>query len=468
MVSSITDNSVTLNWRNGHSEVELQETGWQISYSTNPDFTPGSEGTIIDINTNPYTLSGLTEGATYYAYIRSIYSGTPSLRWSNIVAFTPKASIVANDDDYSNANVPLHNNTRYSGGVKSQMVIPSGVFTDLSGRSIGSIIFYATTNSIDWTGATFNVYIDEPETYTTYSSSAYKDYGTQCCTAKPFTVSNGELEIELDTPFSYAGGSLTITIEQVSDKKTSSNVSSTWYGVSENTNYTSIYSYKSSESGSYSDNRVKFSPKIQLIALPSSTISATIGTNGYTTFASPRPLDLTDENIPTGLTAYKAAVDGTTVRFTKINQTVEANTGVLLEGTASQTYNIPVADSGTAVDGNEFLVNTTGGTFTADDGYTYYGMIKATESTAPLVFGTFAPGTVAIPTNKAYLKVANAGEARQLSCVFEEGTTTSISEEFRVKSEEFASARFYNLQGQRVSKPAKGLYIVGGKKVSVK
>jgi hypothetical protein len=50
-----------------------------------------------------------------------------------------------------------------------------------------------------------------------------------------------------------------------------------------------------------------------------------------------------------------------------------------------------------------------------------------------------------------------------------DGETTSISEESRVKSEEFApAAAVYDLQGRRVAQPTKGLYIVNGKKVAIK
>ena len=54
--------------------------------------------------------------------------------------------------------------------------------------------------------------------------------------------------------------------------------------------------------------------------------------------------------------------------------------------------------------------------------------------------------------------------------------SASINEELRMKSEEFlsgesvareAAAPIYNLNGQRVAQPSKGLYIVNGKKVIV-
>jgi hypothetical protein len=50
-----------------------------------------------------------------------------------------------------------------------------------------------------------------------------------------------------------------------------------------------------------------------------------------------------------------------------------------------------------------------------------------------------------------------------------DGEPTSISEKLTVKSEKFAAATdCYDLQGRRVAQPAKGLYIVNGRKVVVK
>ena len=186
-------------------------------------------------------------------------------------------------------------------------------------------------------------------------------------------------------------------------------------------------------------------------------VAVEVGTNGYATYANHvYPLDLTSA-------AYKAAVAGDKVNFTLFGQAVPAGTGMLVEGTPSTTVNLPIADASTAVAGNEFLVNAPGTTFAAESGFNYFAMVKDSN---PLTFGTFAPGTLAIPANKAYLKVA-AGAGSRLIAVFGE-ETTAISEECIVKNEEFATAPVYNLNGQRVEKATKGLYIVNGKKVVVK
>ena len=189
--------------------------------------------------------------------------------------------------------------------------------------------------------------------------------------------------------------------------------------------------------------------------------TVTLGTNGYTTFASIHPLDLTTANLPEGVEAYKASVEGTTVTFTEIDQTVPANTGILLKGTANETVAIPVAASGTAVAENAFEVNTAGTTFTGDDLYYYFGLKKNT-----LTFALFDPSTVAIPANKAYLKVLKSSipaSAKSLNVVFDETTGISTLERIVIDND-----AWYDLQGRRVAQPTKGIYIHNGKKIFVK
>ena len=189
------------------------------------------------------------------------------------------------------------------------------------------------------------------------------------------------------------------------------------------------------------------------------SIAADLGTNGYATFACDYALDLTKTNMPEGVTAYKAAVDGTKVRFTELDQTVPAFTGILLKGAASAHVFIPVVASGDAVSENAFLVNTAGTTFPAEDGYNYFGLMKDNN---PLTFATFDPATVAIPANKAYLKVETSSPVHGLDVTFE--GADGIETLKNVDSETMGNAMF-DLSGRRVAKAQKGIYIVNGKKV---
>ena len=186
-----------------------------------------------------------------------------------------------------------------------------------------------------------------------------------------------------------------------------------------------------------------------------------LGTNGYATFACDYALDLRKANLPAGITAaYKAAVDGNTVRFTELDQTVPAYTGVLLEGNpdaATLDLMIPVVPSGDVVTDNAFEVNTAGTYFTPEAGYTYYGLLKNT-----LTFRPFDPLTVVIPAYKAYLKVESASPVHGLDVTFE--GADGIETLKNVDSENMGNSMF-DLSGRRVAKAQKGIYIVNGKKV---
>lgn len=227
----------------------------------------------------------------------------------------------------------------------------------------------------------------------------------------------------------------------------------TKYACYENTQY-NVYLYKRIEGAAI----IYTNYCTTITAVP-----VTMGTAGYATFACTEALDLS--TLPDGLTAYRAVVDGKTVTFKPISQAVPANTGLLLKGANNGNYEITIANSGAEVEGgNAFLVNTAGTTFSGDNDYYYFGLKKNT-----FTFGTFDPAKVAIPVNKAYLKIAKSAfpaGARELSLVFEEESTgmdaSLVNSEKRILNSEI-----YDLQGRRVVKPVKGLYIVNGKKVMV-
>ena len=71
------------------------------------------------------------------------------------------------------------------------------------------------------------------------------------------------------------------------------------------------------------------------------------------------------------------------------------------------------------------------------------------------------------PVHKAYLKLKGGAGAKLILHFDDDGTTTAIEE---VAAEEAAASTetLYNLNGQRVSNPQKGIYIRQGKKLVVK
>ena len=172
-----------------------------------------------------------------------------------------------------------------------------------------------------------------------------------------------------------------------------------------------------------------------------------------TTYVTTNKLDF---SAVSGLKAYAAtAASGSTVTIEEVGA-VPANTPLILIGTAGTEYSVPVATAASAPATN--LLKAGDGS-TVFDGSTF-DYILASDG----MFHQISSGTVA--TGKAYLHLDSA-PARELSIVFADDTVTSINEELRMKNEVSADA-IYNLSGQRVAQPQKGLYIMNGKKILVK
>lgn len=453
VVSSTTSNTATLTWTAGRDE-----TAWQIAYSTDPDFTPGSNGFTQNTNNTTGTINNLVDGAVYYAYLRSNYNGNYS-SWTNRIVFRTGANntILSESTSNNSSNIPFISSKLSKGGTKSQFIVSSTLLTGIANSYITKLTFYSTNiTTSNWGDATFDVYLSMT-TESSYSGYDYLSSGTKIVSSTKLAIINNKMEITLDTPFKYTSNNLLLTFEQTAK---GNDQSVTWYG--ESGSYSTKTGLGTSNS---STSQYYYTPRITFTTI-SSSLPITIGENGFTTFACPRSLDLTTANMPDGLTAYRAKVNSekTKVIFTSdIDQTIEANTGILLKGTANETYSIPVAeDEGEELYNNDLLVNSTGGTFDAEEGYTYFAMKKNSSS---LTFGTFIPSTTAIPTSKAYLMVPTAA-ARTLRFVFDDNETTGIK---NVDAQKTSSKDIYfNLNGQRVAKPTKGMYISNGKKYIVK
>jgi len=190
------------------------------------------------------------------------------------------------------------------------------------------------------------------------------------------------------------------------------------------------------------------------------TASVKLNASGYATFASATALDFLDADA--GGIEYSAwqitGISGDAITFSQIKSTVAAGEGILLKGTPNATINLNVLPIGGETLGDNKLEGITTATAIVAD--TYYGLKGNT-------FVKVKAGT--IPAGKALLPASEIPSgARELNFVFEGEQTTSISEECRVKSEEFATATIFDLQGRKVTKPQKGLYIVNGRKVVVK
>lgn len=202
-------------------------------------------------------------------------------------------------------------------------------------------------------------------------------------------------------------------------------------------------------SGGSSDNALDF-----VYIIKRTPVSATISDAGWATLYTPYALDFSGV---AGLTAYTAVVADNKVTLTEVTD-VPANTGVVLKG-AAKTYTIPVIASSETAKG-DLIGNASAATaFDAYADNTLYMLKKVGEKAqfVPVTSGSIAAG-------KAYLKIA-AATARNLDVTFaDEATGISAA----LMNKETMNNEVYNLKGQRVAAPMKGLYIVNGKKMVIK
>ncbi len=179
-------------------------------------------------------------------------------------------------------------------------------------------------------------------------------------------------------------------------------------------------------------------------------IDATIGAAGYSSFASAYAVNLDEIE---GATAYYAsAVASDKVTLTKATGAVAAGTGLILKGEANASVTIPAVAEGSAIEGNK-LVGCVKETV-LEKNANYYVLVGDEFQCLDQMGAT-------IPAGKAYLNAEGTTDAR-LSIV--EGETNGISNVNAMQN----AGEVYNLQGQRMVKAVKGLYIVNGKKVVLK
>ena len=164
-----------------------------------------------------------------------------------------------------------------------------------------------------------------------------------------------------------------------------------------------------------------------------------------------------DVAIPDGIKAYYAgSKDGSNIMMSKYESGIDAHQGAFIQaknGTGG-TYTFTPAAS-TDNPATNYLKE---GTSKFTGGVNSYVFAKQNG-----VFGFYKYNSSAVDlTGKAYLDVTGAGA--RLNLVFDDSEATGIAN----VREAANNKQFFNLNGQRVAQPQKGLYIVNGKKMIMK
>ena len=188
----------------------------------------------------------------------------------------------------------------------------------------------------------------------------------------------------------------------------------------------------------------------------------TFESNGYTTLYVDYPIEVTNAKVYTG----QRNDAHTSVEMTlATDNIIPANTGVVLvKHGADPTYTIS-NEPGTVARGD--ISGTTSAIELTDDtrnNYRVFGLSTA----SPQSLGFFRPSSrvTSIPANKAFYDLTGSGV--QGFVLSFDGMETGITLDQIMQPSPEADKPAYDLSGRRVNHAAKGIYIIGGKKVIVK
>lgn len=214
------------------------------------------------------------------------------------------------------------------------------------------------------------------------------------------------------------------------------------------------------------------------------------GTNYWATFSNRN--SNAELKATTGeITVYNATVSGGTLTLTKRSDNkVALGEGVLLKANCEYVNAMNISDevSAAATEENHLVATpTTAQTITAETDYTLYRLTyneTATKEGLGFYLGIVGESKngsqLKATPGKAYLKVSTdaatnpATAALARSFVFPgDDETTGIGKiviegDADTSGSANANGRIYNLQGQQVTKPSKGVYIINNKKVIIR
>lgn len=186
-------------------------------------------------------------------------------------------------------------------------------------------------------------------------------------------------------------------------------------------------------------------------------IPVAISSIGWSTYSNASKA-LNFANVEDAAAYIVTGANGSALVLEQVEGTVAENTGLLISGTESTTAYIPVAASGATKSTNK-LVAGTGASINSSDMY----VMVAREGKAAFVHTGDNAATVA--TGKAYLDLTGTG-AKLGQYFIEDGETDGIGAVNGL--ERMLNDGIYDLQGRKVTRPTRGLYIVNGKKVVIK
>ena len=407
--------------------------GANIQYSTDG----GSNWTDY---TEPFDVTATTTVKAKAAKDGCIDSDVATATFTK-VTLTPQADVTGDTtwdwSDVTNSSAVDFSNTSLNGVDVTFANIPAYNFTAVSGLAAQDALLMNGQRAYNDANGSKHCQVNYLKFNTTVSGTVTVEYAnTGGNAARTVKVNDSKGSMSSDTNTSYksetfvvAAGAVTIAGVQVSD------------------------------------DAAKMLRIRKVVFSPVTSVSGKITPAGWASFSSNCALDLS--TISGGTAYYASNAEGNTVTLKETTATVPAGTGLMIKGTADETFTIKIAENGTTITGNLLKASNGSEVAASTDGVFHYVFGYDKNDASAYGFYNLAQATT-VPAGKAYLETTTAlsgGGARALIIIDDENTT-GISA--TLTNNETMNNEYFDLQGRRVAQPTKGLYIVNGKKVIVR
>ena len=438
---------------------------WIVEYSTDKTFESVER---IDVNESTATLASLSADQVYYVRVKAVYEGQES-DWSNVCSVEPTTKLLVGSGNYTSDSLPF-NNWYYYG--LTQQIYTAKELGNKAGSIMALDFFRTDDNECNNTIEIYLVKTDKTA-FTNSSDWISVTEAEKVYDGKMQFESNQWTTIELTQPFDYDGVSNLALI--VYDKKVSGdsygrgrnfrtfkgNDNQTLYVYNDNNDPTIRPTVTGTRSNAKNQLRIRMADKVTMNGL------------GIMSYASDNVLDFSNISDLTAhyASGFTSTANNAGVLTMKQTETTPAGEGLMLKGTANETFYVPALFNLTleALTGNNLkgLTKITEVETTEGD-YTNFilSQQKGVIAWYPLA------AKYALKAHSAYLQLltndvfTNEG-TRAISMEFEDGVTTGL---IQIATGDVEDGDWYGIDGIKFNqKPTqRGVYINNGRKVIVK
>lgn len=439
---------------------------WTVAYSTDKTFESAAH---IDVeNATTASLENLSADQVYYVRVKAVY-GSQESDWSNVCSFEPTTKLLVGSGDGTSRFLPFSNWYHY--GLTQQIYTAKEL-----GNKAGSIMaldFFRTDDNE--CNNTIEIYLVKTDKTAFTNSSDWISVTEEdkVYDGKMQFESNQWTTIELTKPFDYDGVSNLALI--VYDK----NVKEDSYG-----DYRAFRTFKGNDDQTLFFRSDREDPTIR----PTSTGNRSKEKNqlrirmadkitmnglGIMSYASDNVLDFSNVGELTAhyASSFAATANNAGVLTMTQVETTPAGEGLMLKGTANETFYVPA------------LFNLTPEALTGNNlkGLTKITEVETTEGDKTNFILSQQKGVIAwyplaakyaLKAHSAYLQlltndVFTGDGTRAISMEFEDGVTTGF---IQIATDDVEDGDWYGIDGIKFNqKPTqRGVYINNGRKVIVK